>query len=59
VRDTINAQLVVDMTSERKTSLGIPRRRLENITMGFKETGLDCIHEALEKIAWQHTLVYR
>jgi hypothetical protein len=44
VRDTINAQLVLDMKSERKTSLGIPRRRLEDIRMGFKKTGLGWIN---------------
>jgi hypothetical protein len=44
VRDTINAQLGVDKKSERKTSLGIPRRRLEDIRIGFKETGLDWIN---------------
>ena len=44
VRDTINAQLVLDMKSERKTALGMPRRGLEDIRMGFKETGLGWIN---------------
>jgi hypothetical protein len=49
VRDTINARLVLDKKSERKTSLGIPKPRFKDIRMGFKETGLEWINSAPEK----------
>jgi hypothetical protein len=46
------------MKSERKTSFAIPWRRLEDIRMGFKETGLGWINSAPEKNERQHILVF-